>query len=146
MALKLPTKSLFGGININETSTNNQGQLQTIDYITENGVLTAASGNATSIPVVIYTVPVGKVFYLVSGQLSLWHNTGTPNETSALHITLSANPILILIGKTAESTQSTAISFAIPIRLKAGETIQISIGSAANNRVFGSVTGYLLNA
>ena len=93
----------------------------------------------------IYTVPPGKVFYLISSCISALASTATDGTSAFLRIA-GTNIMQVIVDRNTTlqlsrgSNADVAISYSVPLILKAGETI---IGeSELNCSGFVSVTGY----
>ena len=103
----------------------------------------AAAGTST-----MYTVPAGKVFYLVSVQLWTIGNNASTNTYSRLESNAAKGMQFITHNLPVSSNVisiQTNFSYAMPIRFTAGETIQIRIDQSG---VYNSanITGWLEDA
>jgi hypothetical protein len=115
-------------------------------WITDNGTRITKKANAINSTSVIYTVPAGKVFFLVSAFIESYIIAGTVNSVGELHINSTTNSVARLrVSGAAGTADSISVSFSIPVKLIADETLKI-IASAANFSSECSITGYEVDA
>jgi len=110
-------------------------------WIVDNGTLKLLDGEVTNGTTTLYTVPAGKIFYMISMNLS---SKETNSSTGAVN-GKAAGIVFIANVLQANDTFNYSGSFPIPIKLTAGQTIQV-ISYGAN--IYGAlrVQGYEVSA
>ena len=110
-----------------------------IAFIIENGNLIAVSGVATgNTTATIHTVADNSVFYLLVASFSGDNNNASADVTAWFQINAVEIFPLMIDGSTVNNSQ---ITFSNPIKLSAGDTIQIKSNNG-NLLVRGGIIGY----
>jgi len=106
----------------------------------EEGIFRANEGGATNTTTTMFTVPADRVFYLIG--MMLGHlNIGTPTSASVRY-RVAGNFVLNYDVPDVQNDQKvTSMNLAIPIKMTAGQTIQI-ISDDAATRALGTFIGY----
>ena len=116
-------------------------------------IVESGTQGGSAATVVIYTVPVGKIFLLCTAMINMTTRHGTGNNSTRLCIgQVTGFPSLITLNSYNESsasgepqTQSMAsVNPVIPLRLVAGETITMFSASDAYSGF--AISGYELDA
>jgi len=124
-------------------STDEKIRKQQFKWMADNGTRIIKSLGRQNSPAAIYTVPSGKVFYLVSAQLCA---ILTADGGEVVTIDDGTNNILYLQPTlVANNPATTSVSFPIPLKFTEGESIYISVDSSDVLGV-GSITGYEFDA
>ena len=111
------------------------------DFLVNNGTLVTGIGTATGGSVILHTVPTGKVFFLVACSLATRNSTATDALCTIDVITTGGNILAIETGLTDENTEVLAVSFPIPLKISAGETLSVTSGNIDVAAV-GAFAGY----
>lgn len=101
----------------------------------------------------IYTVPSGKIFLLLTAQVSIEFRASSLVESARLSIydgadtsTLLAVGISNPVGTATGISSAAAISPSVPLLLKAGDILRIAFTEAGNGKARGSISGYEISA
>lgn len=117
------------------------------EVLREEGVFKAFEGDRTGTGYGnVYTVPVGKIFYLISAMLEYRTDHANPPSSGYGVLLINSMPILRLNPPDLISIEGvTSVSPRIPVKLYPGETIKVYSGDA---KVFvqGVVSGYEIKA
>lgn len=129
---------MFGGPIIDDSGT----LLSDWKWITDNGTLTGGAGSATNGSTTIYTVPAGKACYITSAVCAI-KTMGTGTATTGMFQVNSktimfSDQDLEAVGKIFTMTQS----FAIPLKITAGQTVAVGTGASTDTKIFGAFSGY----
>ena len=130
------TQSLFPRPIIDDTGAIKSDWKSIIDEGTRKIVTTAVTNGTTT----MYTVPAGKIFYLIFAQLTHRVSGATANPQSYFRI--AAIEFMNLQMKNADDHFFSIVgNFTIPLKLVAGETVQI-VSSSGDVETKGSIAGY----
>jgi len=111
------------------------------DNIILHGVLKADEGGATNTTTTIYTCPSDKIFFLVASTLGFLNDSIAPTSASARLRVAGKFFMNMDTPDVAEAHEYHALNYSIPIKLNAGETIQV-IGDDARSTAHATFIGY----
>lgn len=117
-------------------------KLSFIQGVISHGVRITELKTAVNGTAIIYTVPKGKVFYLVSLSLTIGNTAAiAAHSTNSIRIDGVGELIVVKNGIADEENTSASLSFPIPIKVVAGEKICVNSNKAS---VFadGTIIGY----
>ena len=146
MALDLPTKKLLKS---DSTIEPQSGVIyDNWKWIIDNATLVEGHGSvADQAESTLYTVPAGKVLYLIAATVS-FVNTDTLPDYGGAYIRTDQSDMYFVIIKcptSVEAHDSVSVSFTIPIKIAAGKYIRVG-GDKLHQITNGTFQGYLLDA
>lgn len=132
---------LFKRGNIYEDSG---GLLSDWKGIIDNGTRITATGTATNSTNTLYTVPTGKILFLMAISFT-WHEA--TSDPADMHFDIGGTSIFRIWDNVNQPFGSGAdsMTFTTPIKLIAGETIQVISGNTFEYCA-GCMLGYEVNA
>lgn len=126
-----------------QTSTKTHNVYTFNEWLMENGTFRGDGKIAQDTTTTLYTVPGGKVFYLIATAVQFRHSTAT---YGAAYIKVAGKIVLYLESTNLDKDHGeTAMNFSIPIKLAAGQVIEVRSVAAALIAV-GSFAGYEVDA
>lgn len=115
------------------------------EFVVDNGLRKINQVSVNNTQDTIYTIPTGKILYLLSVSMSYhYHTSGTKNGG----VSISGFSIMHFRHQNALATNQNgenSVSFATPLILTAGEEIIVDSGQVGTD-VSGSFSGYEVNA
>ena len=112
-------------------------------WLIDNGTSVKNAWNVINSTYTLYTCPAGKVCYVITASL-YWHGVGAALDTVDMKVNTS-RIIMLQSSNTANDHDGQNLSFAIPLKLVAGDTLKI-YSASANTRAYGGFSGYELDA
>ena len=117
---------------------------QQFKSLADDGLLVIDSGDASNNTNTLYTVPSGKVFYIVSVTIQTYDTTGASGGLGTL--TINGKEIFRISAADIDETQQIlSLSFSIPLKIIAAETIKL-ISDRTQFNVKGTFSGYEFDA
>lgn len=131
------------GVTVTQATTKTHNVYTFFESLVDNGSRIIANASANNSTATVYTVPTAKVFYLISAIVSF----------NGVNVTLDANAICQAGGSTfaqlsvngLNPKENSSISFSIPLKLIAAETITVQ-SDVVNCEAILSITGYEVDA
>lgn len=111
--------------------------------VIEQGAIIGDDGGAVNQTLDLYTVPSGKVAYIISVQVNIL-NSNTGAEPSGIIVIAGRNVMRVQVDDVDGAQANQGLNFSIPFKLKVGEKVQV-ISNAASCEVWGSFAGYEIN-
>jgi len=115
-----------------------------LGVLADTGTLVGNSSYAVDGITTLYTVGAGKILYVISATLGFWMvDVGANNFC---YLKLNGVSVMSIYGTDTQDDQNvTTSNFTIPVKLTAGQTIQIQ-SESADLQAYGSFAGYLIDA
>jgi hypothetical protein len=116
-------------------------------YVAETADVLLKNGKAENETTTIYTVPAGKVAYIISVQLAYHTSAAISDKDAEIYVDTGSTILLAQQVNTAAASEGQAWSanFAIPLRLDAAQAVIVSSGSAGLETI-GTMQGYEVDA
>lgn len=114
-----------------------------LQFVINNGLRIREAGSVSNGTNVLYTVPTGKVFYLVSCTLH-WINSAAITTREAVMVLSNRSIIDIKPSLTDEDFGSLSLGFSVPVLMVEGENLDVRSGDAGCE-VLGTIQGYELD-
>jgi len=105
--------------------------------------------NTAAGSLLVYEVPAGKVFFMVSAHLVATRQGFNNPDIAKLYLNTSTETLLTLYPVIAWTPDNISAAFSIPLKMTAGEKIYISsvvVGATLPSYVFGAILGYEVDA
>lgn len=113
-------------------------------WLVNNGTLACGDFAYSNGTAAVYTVPANKVYYLLSVCFQ-WKMTDADSQGECYMLIGGLQAIRMQTTNTDEDHAEVVENFSVPIKLTAGQTIQIDSANAGLY-VVGSCVGYLVDA
>lgn len=123
-------------------------QLSDWKWLVQNGVLTRNDNLANDSESTIYTVPAGKTLYVFMMYVSFQNEAALAGQGEVVlsftsGVAGKVNVFVLLPSKADNAHDVMSMTFPVPVKLNAGDLIQIA-SDRANLEAHGGFVGYLL--